>query len=480
MFHGVLSQFGLSIEDYENLIKEGADQVLSDLDFITLELNKWLNSGKRKEQLEGRAYYRYEIEPIKNKKLWGKDADGCPTYIEEEFHRTLDNQYAKLVDQKVNYLLGKPFSLQTENDVYTEWLNQIFDKSFQRTLQAATVATLNEGIAWICPHYNEKGELIFTAYPAHEILPFWADREHTELDVALRCYVTSMYVGRTETLVQHVDIFYKDHIAYYTLENGALVEDVTRSESVFSWGRVPLIAFKYNPLEIPLLRRVRHLQDNLSKMRANWDKSMTDTVMDNILVLRNYGGENLKQFRDQLMHYGAVKVREDGGVEVLRLDRDTASYIAYLKDTKTALIENGRGFDAKDDRMSASPNEMNLRSMYSDIDLDTDMMEQQYQASFDQLLYFVDEYLKSAGAGDFSKEEVVFTFNRNMIVNNSEIISEVQASQGMVSQETLLAHHPFVKDVQAELQKLKAEQAEQEARLMLYQNAGLEGGSDAE
>lgn len=490
MFDGVLAQFGLSIDDAKDLIRDQAGEVINDLDFISLELTDWKDSKRRREMLEGRDYYRYMIGPDVKQKLWGRDADGCPTYVTDETPRTLDNQYANLVDQKVNYMVGKPLTIQTQNDSYTEWLTQVFDKTFLQTLQLVTTYSLNEGIAWLMPYFNDNGVLQFRMLPGHEVMPFWQDTEHTVLDAAVHFYLTVAYEGRTKTYIQHVDIYKPDKVEQYIYNNGTLtpmqdspyyVYGVDDKGQQFSWGKVPLVPFKYNANEIPLIRRVRELQDSLSKMRANWNHSMSESVMDNILILRNYGGENLAEFKKQLMQYGAVKVRDDGGVEVLRLDRDVNSYIEYLKNTKRALVENGRGFDAKDDRVGSNPNEMNLRSMYADIDLDTDMVEQQYQASFDQLLWFVDEYLKMAGAGDFTNEEVVITFNRNMIVNDAEIISEIQQSQGLVSQETLLAHHPFVTDIQAEKEQLKQEQQEQLAQMMTYQMAtGGENNADTE
>ena len=45
--------------------------------------------------------------------------------------------------------------------------------------------------------------------------------------------------------------------------------------------------------------------------------------------------------------------------------------LSLLKD---AIIENARGYDAKDDRMSGDPNQMNIQSMYSDIDLDLSLI----------------------------------------------------------------------------------------------------------
>ena len=489
MFDGVLAQFGLEPDDAEALIREEASKNLSDIDFIALELADWKDCKRRKEMLDGLGYYRYTVGPDIKQKLWGRDADGCPTYVTDESPRTLDNQYANLVDQKVNYMVGKPLTMQANNDSYSAYLQQVFDKAFLRTIQRVTTGALNEGLAWLMPYFNENGELQFKMFPAHEIMPFWKNDEHTELDMAVRFYLTVQYVGRTKTYIQHADVYYPDKVGRFILNNGTLTPNteeldttygVDKQGNAFTWGKVPLVAFKYNTDEIPLIRRIKGLQDNLNKMRNNWNHSMSESVMDNILVLRNYGGENLSEFKRQLMQYGAVKVRDDGGVEVLRLDRDVASYTEYLKNTKKALIENGRGFDAKDDRVGNNPNEMNLRSMYSDIDLDTDMIEQQYQAAFDQLFYFVDIYLQMAGAGDFTNEEVTVTFNRNMIVNDAEIISEIQQSQGLVSQETLLAHHPFVTDIQAEQERLKHEQQEQMQQMLTYQMVGENSNADTE
>ena len=197
---------------------------------------------------------------------------------------------------------------------------------------------------------------------------------------------------------------------------------------------------------------------------------MTENVHDNIMVIRNYGGENLQEFKDNLVKYGAVKVRDDGGVEVLRIQRDSASYQMYLQDNKNAIIEAFRSFDSKDDRLNGNkPNEMNLRSMYADIDLDSDMMETQYQAAFDQLMYFIDEYLKLAGAGDFSADDVTINFDRSMIVNDTGTIANIKASVGLVSSETLLANHPFVKDIKLEQERLKKEQAKQMEQMMAMQ-----------
>ena len=133
------------------------------------------------------------------------------------------------------------------------------------------------------------------------------------------------------------------------------------------------------------------------------------------------------------------------------------------------MIENAQGYDAKDDRMSGNPNQMNIMSMYSDIDIDATGIESEFRASMEHLLWFINVHLKNVGQGDYSHEDIRIIFNRNVLMNNSEIIDQCQKSEGQISRKTILSKHPFVEDVDAELEQLKKEQ--QEAQEDLYSNA---------
>lgn len=484
MFNGVLEQFGLKYEDYNEIIQKGAAQGIGETEFIALELKRWLDSPQRKIMLLGDMYYNYDVEPEERAVLWNTDADGAPIWKKVTDGWILDNQYAQQVDKKVSYILGKPFALQTVNDRYSGWLEQVFDDDFRLMLYEVAVDSYNTGLSWVHPYFNENGQLAFRQFPALEVLPFWADDEHTELDMAARCYIRFRYENRTRVIDQHVDVYKPQGVEHYLMVNGQLealpekpftAYGVDGTGEAYSWNRVPLVAFKANTREMPLIKRGKDLQKSLNEVRAAWNKNMTDHVEDNILVIKEYGGESLRDFKDKLSRYGAVNVHGDGGIEVLRLQRDSASYAAYLSDTKKALVEAYRGFDAKDERMGSNPNQMNIKSMYADIDLDADVIERQFAQSFDSLLWFVDEYLKLAGVGDFSMEKVKLTFNRNMMTNEADIIEEIRNSQGIVSDETLLANHPFVHDVKEEQKRLARQQEQQ-----MEQFAGIQAGADVD
>lgn len=117
-------------------------------------------------------------------------------------------------------------------------------------------------------------------------------------------------------------------------------------------------------------------------------------------------------------------------------------------------------YNAKDDRMGNNPNQMNIQSMYSDIDLDANGMETEFQAAFDDLLWFINQDFANTGRGDFEEEETTIVFNRDMPVNESEAIENCGKSVGILSNETIVAQHPWTTDVELELERIRKEKEE--------------------
>ena len=96
--------------------------------------------------------------------------------------------------------------------------------------------------------------------------------------------------------------------------------------------------------------------------------------------------------------------------------------------------------------------------MYSDIDLDANDMETEFQAAFEEILWFVNAHLVNTGQGDFEGEEVTVIFNRDILINETEAIDNCQKSVGILSNRTLIEQHPFIDDVEAELKKIEDEE----------------------
>lgn len=491
MFSNLLDTLTLKVS---NFILEGVHSRMTDKEFLEKEIQKWEYSPKRIMQIKGFLYYQNEHDILTRKRTMIGE-DGKIEEVENlPNNHIIDNQYAKMINQKTNYLFGQPITFDCDNDQYLKLIKKVFNKRFMKTIKNSGKDAYNGGIAWLYPYYNETGEFTFMLFPSYEILPFWKNSEHTILEFAVRMYMVIGYEGTTPTIIKKVEVYDLDGIHKFIYDRGSLLPDLVNGEQSdvpyvtmvdgqgkvtgFNWSRIPLLPLKCNEEEIPLLKRVKSLQDGINVMLSDFENNMQEDARNTILVLKNYDGQNLGEFRKNLATYGAVKVRYDdstkGGVETLEIAVNAENYKAIIEIFKKALIENAMGYDAKDDRLSGNPNQMNIQSMYSDIDIDANDTETEYQAVFEDMLWFVNAHLANTGQGNFEGQEVTVIFNRDILINESEAIDNCQKSVGILSNETIISMHPWVDDPQKEMERLeKQKQKEQAENEKQYDPFGL-------
>lgn len=472
-----------------------ANAPITETEFLERAIDAWEGSRERQEQIQGEAYYEGRHDILRRKRT-AIGRDGQLTDVDNlPNNRIVDNQYAKMVDQKANYLLGKPIAFETKSEPYASALKTVFDKRFTRTLRSLGVDSLNGGIAWLHPYYAPDGTLAFKRFAAQEVLPFWKDSDHTALQMAVRMYEIDALDGVTFQKQQIVEVYRPDGMRRYLRQAGKLVPDGDGATSSYmdingkpyGWGRVPLVAFRFNSKEIPLIRRVKSLQDGINMMLSDFENNMQEDSRNTILILKGHGAENLSEFRQNLATYGVVKVVADkafdSGLDALTVEVNSENYKAILDLLKNALIENAMGYDAKDDRLSGQPNQMNLQSMYSDIDLDAGGMETEYQAAMEELLWYVHVYLMNAGLGRPGDAPLDIVFNRDILINETEAITNCRNSEGVISLETIVSNHPWTKDKQTELERIAKEKQAAIAAMDDYQDvfgAQREAGGDVD
>lgn len=457
---------------FSNILKENATTRITDIQFIEQEIRRFKFSKRRKEMLDGERYYigQHDIL-LKKRTMIGENGD-----LEEVTNlpnnRIVDNQYKKMVDQKNNYLLGQPLSIKCDNDEYSKVLKKILNKKFLKLMKNVGEDSLNNGIGWLFAYYDEHGEFAFKRFKPYEIIPGWADADHTRLEYAIRIYEVITYQGALERIIEKVEVYDDTGINYFELSDGGSLKpcepyhqdyftiiDADNIEQGYNWSRIPLIPFKYNSKEIPLINMVKSLQDGLNLIESNFQNQMEEDPRNTILVLVNYDGQKLVEFRKNLSQYGAVKVKTvdgaAGDLKTLQVEVNSENYKVILEIFKKAIIENAMGYDAKDDRLAGNPNQMNIQSMYSDIDLDANGTETEYQASFEELLWFINVHLFNTGQGDFENEEVDVIFNRDILINESEVIDNCTKSVGLLSDETVVSKHPWIDDPLSELDRIE-------------------------
>ena len=458
-------------------------EVINQKHYLELEILRWKTNPKRMLMIDSERYYNGDHDILHRKRtVIGKggkleEIDNVPN------NKLVDNQFKKMVDQKTNFLLSKPVTFETENDNFTGALHEVFNRQFLNKLKITGIDTFLGGISWLYVYYDDKGTIQFKVFKPYEVLPFWQDSEHTILDYAVRLYEVEVYEGSRLTVQEKVEVYKEDGVYRYDLRNNSLYEDPDNpydpymkiEDKGYNWEQIPLIPFKANFKELPLLKSVKSLQDALNLLISNYVNNLDEDPRNTILILKNYEGQDLAEFRRNLSQFGAVKVRTidgaDGGVEALHIEVNAQNYELILKAIKKAIVENARGYDAKDDRIGSNANQMNLMCMYNDISLDADNMESEYQASFEKLLFFVKAYLKTIGKGDFTNLDVKITFNRDMLQNQTEIIDNLVKLGVRLPNNLLVGQVPFVDDPDKVIKDLEEQDAQQDIYAQAFAQA---------
>lgn len=452
----------ITVMERINMILEDPKKVpMSLAQIITEEIKEFNASEGYKVMVEAEQYYRNRTD-VQNKT--NDVANRSNTKIEHPILK-------KLVDQKANYLLSKPWTVETENKQYGNALNEVFGPVFRRKIKSLGKGAVKSGIAWLQPYFDE-GELVFMRIPSTELIPLWQDAEKTKLDAFIRFYDQVVYTGNRKQTITHAEFWFSGGVKWFITgpEGGATFmvdtshgdesNDWTEShfavgEKAYNWEAIPIVWLKYNEEELPLCYYIKDLIDDV-----NWQTSVTADVLRDvakfIYILKNYGGQDLKEFIKDLKEHLAIKVETDGGVDKLQADLNIDAVMKFLDKQRRDIFDFAASVDTKDpDLGNASGTAISFR--YMDLESDCDSLGTELKDTFQHLKPFIDVYLQLTGKGDFTKQEFDIIFNTDMPVNETDVITNVRNSDGIISRRTQLQNHPWVKDVDQELAAVNEE-----------------------
>lgn len=457
----------------------GLGEMTCDEEIVEGEIARFLAGEKRSEMYCGARYYLGEQDILQRERTAIGSGGKTVSIDNLPCARIVDNRYRMLVDQKTDYLLGRPLTWSCGNEAMTALLDRVFDARLLRTLKGVCRTAYNEGIAWLYIYYDAQGTLSFRAIPGHEVMAVWRDEGHTDLEYAARIYDGEEQCGKQARAVRLCEVYDERGIHFFSLsEKGKLTPRAPRFVPYFTrpekggealcageggcgFGRIPLVPFRCNAAEQPLIHRVKSLQDGLNTILSNFQDVMQEDVRNTILVLVNYDGEDLGEFRRNLATYGAVKVKSVDGVsgdlKTLQIAVNHENYESILEQLRRSIVENGMGFDVQLLREGRQLNELNIRSFYADMDLDANDTEGEWQASLAEVVWFLRRHCALCGIG-VGEEPVRFLFNRDMLMDEREIIGACVDSLQLLSRKTVIENHPWVNDVAAELKRIECEQ----------------------
>lgn len=425
------------------------------------------------DMVTANEYYMVQNTEIKNKKREYTDGRGGKKENENVSNVKLANAlYKKAVKQKVDYAFGKPPVIaveainpdernKEEKKLYqTEW-DKLLNAKHRKVIKTLAKNAINCGIGYIYPWIDENQDFNIVDVPSETIYPYWKDRSHTQIETLVRNYTEKVFEDGEFEEVGKAELWTPEEVSYFNNDNGSLELLATNSHmTTESWGRVPFIWLKTDD-EQPLLNTVKTYVDTYDKLNSESVDTLRDDL-DTVVVLKNYSSETgklIEAYRS-LKEIKVVAVDENGGVEFLKNDPNITSIDTKLANLKKEIEEYTSTVNIKEIQLSNNPSGVSIKAAFQDTDTYINDIETEFEMFIDNLKYFYDKYLHWTGKVDekiSSKYKIVATLDRDLMINETEILGNVVKLQGMVSQETLDNNNPYVESHSIEQARREAE-----------------------
>jgi len=427
-----------------NRIGEKKIDKKEDMNFLKDTIDEFMASKKRALMLIGQRYYENENDI--NQQYF--DSDITPYY---DMKNKLSHPFVrKMTDQKVQYILGRQFSIKSQDKTLLREICNIFNDDFSRDVKNICKESINKGISFVQVYFQDN-KIKFRKISSEEVIPVWVDSTKREILSLIRVYDKMVYKDEKKIVTTHIKWYKTSGVENYIYENKKIVEDYnnphephfTFNGKGYNFDKIPFVYFKYNEEEIPLVKYVKGLVDDYDRLTS----IDSDTILEQpnaIYVLTNYDGENLAEFRENLFNYRAVKVSDGGSIDIKTANINTQNVTEHLALTRRDIYELGRGVDTQNDSVNKASG-VALKFLYADIDLDCNGIELEFKSSFRYLMNFIKIFFEFTNKCDTQNiNGIEFVFNRRMIINENETILNCRNSKSIIDDETIIANHPWV------------------------------------
>ena len=427
---------------------------------VNLEIGEHVNSLEYKKIIKSEQYYKNNTDiNINGRMVLGEH--GLERAENVADNRLAHDYFSLIVDQKIQYLLSKEWTVESDNDNILEQLNKIFNQDFKNKFQRVAKDAVVKYYGWLFV-YPQGNDLKFQRLEAKNVIPFWSDIDKTELNAVIYFYSKVEYEGTQKKEKRYAQYWDNTGVIFYEANDSARYERTNKSGMVsfegkpYNWEKIPFIPIKYNDEDIFLLDKIKSLIDDYDRQTSRNSNGLEDDL-NKTLVVKNYDGTNAGQLRRDVKTHKIIKVSDDGGVDVLDLTVDVDNSNSHLDRLKKDIFMFGRAVDVNSE-FGANASAEARQYLYASLDMDCNTLERNCKNALHSLLWFISKYYN---LGDI-QDTVDFVFNRDVITNEASAIDMCVKSQGVqgLSTHTILSNHPFVKNVDDELNTWKQEQKE--------------------
>ncbi|WP_303815348.1 phage portal protein [Selenomonas ruminantium] len=423
---------------------------------------------------EGERYYRVQNDIIFRKPKHKDDTRQAENPLRNADNKIPFSFYQLLVNQKAGYMFTAPPLFDTGSEALNKAVAEALGDRYAQKVKELCINASNAGVAWLHYWIDEQKGFCYGVVPSFQIVPVWSRKLDKKLLAVLRVYKDfdengdewDIYEYWTDTACEAfrkrgADSF--DDLTYCPMFTDFYTAGLTDAENrmIHNFGRVPFIPFFNNNIATRDLDAVKGLIDTYDKTFSGFVDDLED-IQEVILVLTNYGGQDMKQFLSDLKYYKSIQVDSAGdgdksGVSTLNIDIPVEARDKLLELTRKAIFDTGQGIDPQQQGLDSTSGEA-MKFLYALLEIKAGLMETEFKIGLAELVRAI------CRVHGQEPGQIVQTWTRTSIRNDAELASMCSDSVGVISKKTIIKNHPFVEDAEKELEQIEKErQAEMEA-----------------
>jgi SPP1 family phage portal protein len=380
-----------------------------------------------------------------------------------------NNFLKKLIRQKINYLLGKPISVDKE-------LELDFDDFLKPWGREASI----QGVSWLHVYVDGRGQFATRVIPGHEIIPIYDPVFNTDIVEIIRYYQIEVIRerGGMKVLRTRAEVWDSEKVTYYQEDDeGMYALDFTVLNPVYhftkasyllnkvfkvdksGWGAPPFVPLYNNDERASDFADIRTLVKAYDSVLDNFNSNI-EALQDSLLLIKDKSYTQYAELLELIKEYKILPVEETGDAKYLTLDIPTEAREKILSIYKTNIYEFGMGVDTRKLADGSALTNYVVKARMIDLDMKANEFAAELNKAIAILLNFYNSFKNRTSITVFKKKnnEVDISFNKNILINETEILTAMVPHVGLVSRETWLKNHPWVTDVAAEMERLDHEE----------------------
>lgn len=446
-----------------------------ELEQIKKLIDKVTSSKKRKKfvkrAIKARRYYRCKNDILEKKR--GHD----PTKpFQKTNHKIPSNFYRLLVIQKMSYLFGVAPVFDVGHPETNKKIQDILGDKFKNVCKELCKNASNDSKAWLQYWVDEEGFFHYGVIDTLDVYDIWGGRANNELLAVL--VINRGWIDEEGNEWDSYEYWDKENCYAFRSESGASIDEIEEdyqfwvlnantgsySESYVynhGFGEVPFLCFRNNSDELNDLTGIKQAIDSYDESRSGLQDDIADCE-EVIFVLSGYGDQDPHEFWQKVSENRLIKLVNDpldaqagakSSAELLAIEPPINATVTNLELQRKAIFEQGMGVDPTPDNYGNTSGEA-LKHMYNLLMLKAASMRNEFEIPLSKLVKAICRHI---GFALNEQDTIEQTWTPTMISNETETITNIKNSIGLLSTETLLRNHPYVDDVEYEKELIEAE-----------------------